>query len=756
MKFLERHFYSSYIPWRLLGVYLLVELVVIFYFARSSSILYSFYPHLATYVMALVTVLNPIASGLLCGWGSFRHLRRSDPSDAGRLSRRFSPLFLAASGIIYGCAQAIWFGQLVAARHVPSFPAPSHFIEFMAYPCFIGAVLFLPARNVSPATRLRLLLDSLMIMAAVATLCLYYVLAPILVNGDGTTLAKVVGGLYPVADLLLMFFVLMVSLRSGERVLRPVLIMLGLAAILQFFANITHLEELLLKNYNEFSLANVGMIMYGWLLVGAAQTVNNILNKGEPAEDLRPPQADATARTIRWKAVLPSVLVLIFGLLLFTIWLRNGREMFPNQITIIYAGGSVVLILMILRQFLAMQQIGALQSRLRKRNRSLAILNVQLEKQATTDALTCLPNHRTVVEKLDEALARARAATASCSLIFIDIDHFKNINDYYGHLVGDMTLCCFAAVVVSGLREGECVGRWGGEEFVVVLPGVEHAEAVHRAEWIRAAVDQQVFVCDDGMNVTCSLGVATFPEDATERDELIRYADKAMYAAKRLGRNQIRLAREPLVLAMNAEARKPVAAREIRIPGAANALLALLEARDPALSQRARRVGELSLEIARASGLSEPEACTVRLAGLLHDLGKVAMPDTLLFKQKQPGEAELEWRDRYPLIGAEILAPVPSLCAVADIVRAHHAWMDGSGGPAGTSGEEIPLGARIVAVASAYDTLVQQRLSSRSGSIAEALRELRARAGSQFDPRVVEALARVLSVSPRLSEIDVA
>jgi len=393
---------------------------------------------------------------------------------------------------------------------------------------------------------------------------------------------------------------------------------------------------------------------------------------------------------------------------------------------------------------------------LQSQNSSLDTLNVQLEQQATTDSLTHLPNHRSLAEKLDENLEQARATAAPCSVIFMDIDHFKATNDYYGHIVGDVALSDFAEIVTSTVRAGDVVGRWGGEEFVAILPDTGPEEAFQIAERIRGAVSRRMPACSCALGLTCSLGVATYPQDASERQSLIWHADRAMYTAKRLGRNQTRTAHEPLVLARKEAEQEAENGEEANMSEITEALLALVEARDPDLSRHARRVAALALNLAQELDLSQVAARTISLGGLLHDLGNIAMPDQFLFKCGQLEAGEMENRARYPLLGADILVPVPRLRTVAALIRAQHEWVDGSGYPDGLKSEEIPLGARIVAVANAYDTLRSTQRTRHARASTSALKEVRHNTGSHFDPRVVEALERVLAVSPHPSNVDVA
>ncbi|HEY3993024.1 MAG TPA: diguanylate cyclase [Ktedonobacteraceae bacterium] len=756
IRYPKRSFFSPYVPWRLLGILSLIYLVIIvYYLARSVPLADSTHPQPSLYIAVLISIVCPLISGIFCLKGSLRYLKHPPATNGVGLTCRFTPPLLGWSRIVFAISQMILLGRLLVTQKLPEYPYVSHFIGLLPHILLIIGVLLLPTRRLFSFLYLRILLNSLIIMVAVTTLCYYFLLAPLLVHGDGTIQAKLVGSASPALGLFLMFCVLVIALRSDTRILRPVLVFLGLATILQFIADVIHLYELLYHNYNEFSIANVGLIIFGFLLIGAAQTINAILNNGQATEGTSMQGDDTLDAEVRWKIVLPSVLVLVFGLLICFIYLK-GSQSFPGQIIIVYIGGSGVLVLALVCQFLTLYQIDCLKKKLQAKNSALDTLNGQLEKQATTDALTGLPNHCVVAEKLDEALERARKTATSCSVIFLDVDHFKATNDRYGHLLGDAVLRLFAQVVTKTVRVGDTVGRWGGEEFVVVLPEMGSEEAFQAAEQIRVAVNCSVSqrACVSGL--TCSLGVATYPQDASEREDLVKRADQAMYAAKRLGRNQTRTACKSSVLAIR-EAAQLFEKREVfRMSETTEALLTLVEVRDPALSRHARRVAALSLKIARELGLSHAEAYIIGLGGLLHDLGSIAMPDEVLFKRDESNESAFENQARYLRIGAEILAPVHALKMIATIVGAHCERVDGSGYPAGLRGEEIPLGARIVAVANAYDATLGERVFRRTRASASILKELRRAAGSHFDPRVIEALVRVLAVAPRLSRVNMA
>ncbi len=177
--------------------------------------------------------------------------------------------------------------------------------------------------------------------------------------------------------------------------------------------------------------------------------------------------------------------------------------------------------------------------------------NTRLEALATTDPLTGLPNHRALVAALDALLARTRRHSEPCALLFLDIDHFKSFNDTYGHPVGDAVLAEFASCVRTCLRAEDTLGRWGGEEFLILLPGLTGLEALQVGERVRVAVAAHPLAAGAGLHMTCSIGAAACPPQESTRDALVQAADEALYAAKRLGRNQVRAAGDPTILTLD-------------------------------------------------------------------------------------------------------------------------------------------------------------------------------------------------------------
>ncbi|HVB72283.1 MAG TPA: diguanylate cyclase [Ktedonobacteraceae bacterium] len=391
------------------------------------------------------------------------------------------------------------------------------------------------------------------------------------------------------------------------------------------------------------------------------------------------------------------------------------------------------------------RELHSLHIELHAKNHKLSEANTQLQALATTDPLTGLSNHRSLIAAIEQEMARAYRYRHKCTILFLDLDHFKAINDTYGHSIGDSILCDFAAQVNLNLRETDLQGRWGGEEFLVILPETGMEEACHISERVRSTIASHAFSMGGGMSLTCSIGIATFPDDASDRDGLVTCADQAMYAAKRLGRNQVRAASDPASLAFSINNHVHSSREEAALLGTVEALTALVEAHDEYTGQHTRRVAVLATHVALALGLDHTEARMIGLAGRLHDVGKVGISDSVLQKPEGLNDEEHASMLEHTIMGAEVVSQVPSLRALVPVIRAHHERWDGAGYPDGLAGEAIPLGARIVAVVDAYDAIITERHYQPAHDAAWAFNELRRCAGTQFDPHIVRALEEALT-----------
>ncbi|MDA8202295.1 MAG: diguanylate cyclase [Chloroflexi bacterium] len=369
------------------------------------------------------------------------------------------------------------------------------------------------------------------------------------------------------------------------------------------------------------------------------------------------------------------------------------------------------------------------------------------QEAATVDRLTHVLNRPAMIERLFEEVDRATRYGRPLSLAFVDLDHFKTVNDTHGHAVGDVVLRGVAAVFLENLRDIDVVGRYGGEEFVIVLPETPIGEAMAVVEKLRLLMLKQRFRAGDGteLTVSISIGLAGGHGTRLRAEDLIRDADAAMYSAKALGRNQVYVFSEP-----DDDARIPRApispagrakAAEVGITARQAAEAALSAAVSPLPHYRGKPsslIAAIAVRLARELGLPEQEVERVRVASLLHDIGKVAVPEQILEK---PGPLTTdEWQSvvQHPRIGQAIIDQVGAVRDAGAIILHHHERFSGHGYPYGLRGSDIPLGARIVAIADAYDAMINDRPYRRGVGHESAVAELRRHAEIQFDPKLVD------------------
>ena len=423
-------------------------------------------------------------------------------------------------------------------------------------------------------------------------------------------------------------------------------------------------------------------------------------------------------------------------------------------------------------------------------HRSMSI--PQLQEEARVDPKTGLYNARYFAATLETEIARAQRFDRPMAVIMADLDLLREINNEYGHLAGDGVLRGVAEVFRSQLRHYDVPARFGGEEFSILLPETEAADAYEIAERIRrevAASRFEVETVEAPLRATVSVGVAAFPEDGADANQLIHSADLAVYRAKLHGRNRVFGAGEeaffagsphgPLlrVVSPDGDSLEPLPAVRQRLREAAEtiqsqtasleranrllrerttaameSLSATVDARDAYTAGHSRRVRELALTIGRELQLSREELEVLGHAALFHDIGKLAVPDAILLKPGPLGDDEWLVMRKHSDEGARIIERLGFLHAAVPSIRHHHEWFDGAGYPDGLKGEEIPLGARIIHVADAFDSMITTRTYQAARSSEAALGELRAGGGTQFCPQCVSALERVLQLHPLVAE----
>ena len=354
---------------------------------------------------------------------------------------------------------------------------------------------------------------------------------------------------------------------------------------------------------------------------------------------------------------------------------------------------------------------------------------------AREDPVTGMRNRRGFDETFDLEVERARRTGRSVSLVLGDLDHFKQVNDRLGHPRGDEVLRRAGEIIEATNRRIDLAARVGGEEFAVLLPDSDERGAHIAAERIRRAIREGF--ADDVMPLTISFGIASFPAHGDNTDDLMESADQALYTAKEIGRDCSVIFSPQASDNVSGHARRRRARGEARLAS----LLALAESLDT--HEHAATVGRYAREIGRQLGYPQEGLENLMLAGILHDVGKVGIPSAIVMK---PGPLTPEqWAEmrKHSEIGASMLGGV-NLPQIAEWVHDHHERPDGRGYPRGLDGDEVPIEARILAVADAYEAMTHDRVYRPAIGAAAARKELEQGAGTQFDAEVVEAFLRVL------------
>ncbi len=373
-----------------------------------------------------------------------------------------------------------------------------------------------------------------------------------------------------------------------------------------------------------------------------------------------------------------------------------------------------------------------------------SILQEKMHRLSVTDPLTGVANHRELLPRLDSALESAARQDKPLSVLMIDIDNFKEINDSFGHPMGDEVLRIVGTALTGGSRPADLVARYGGDEFMVVLPDTSAESAHPMAQRLADDVERSAIPGSfDRIRLSVSIGIAAFPADAESRRALIQAADQAMYFAKHEGGRRICHIDSSIQTYERDPARLHALLERANL-ATIEALAAAIEARDPYTHGHTERAGEYAGAIATELGLPPSKRAALRLAAVLHDIGKIGISDAILKKPQRLSPQEYETIKDHSRIGYEMLKSVPFLKDELAIILHHHERVDGTGYPGGLQGEAIPIGARVLLVADALDAMTSDRTYRQALPLEEAIRRLRAGAGSQFDAQVVQAALRCL------------
>ncbi|HYL83031.1 MAG TPA: diguanylate cyclase [Candidatus Angelobacter sp.] len=419
------------------------------------------------------------------------------------------------------------------------------------------------------------------------------------------------------------------------------------------------------------------------------------------------------------------------------------------------------------------------------------------QEQAITDGLTGVKTHRFFMEALSAEWKRSTRAGRAFALVLMDLDRFKFVNDFYGHLEGDLVLQRVGQILETNCRRSDVVARYGGDEFVILMPETNMEHARQLASKLRGWVSADPLLREK--NISASFGIACYPLHGSSPQELIQVADASMYLSKHQGGNAVSTAdhfdpneakkwkRDVLEAYLGVTLKRlfstgPEAFEEIYqrlrqfteslsitesdngkspapqaqgpqgLPQAVldtvTSLAFAIDAKDHYTQGHSQKVSAYAALIAEALGMSEAEIEEIRLGAVLHDIGKVGIPENILNKNGPLNPEEWETMKSHVSFGAKILDPLKPLARIRLMVLHHHEFFDGSGYPEALAGENIPLGARIIAVADAYDTITSDRTYKKARTATDALSELERCANAQFDGAIVELFVRTMRTLP--------
>lgn len=411
------------------------------------------------------------------------------------------------------------------------------------------------------------------------------------------------------------------------------------------------------------------------------------------------------------------------------------------------------------------------------------------QEQAITDGLTGVKTHRFLMEALSAEWKRSTRANRPFALVLMDLDRFKFVNDFYGHLEGDVVLQRVGRILEEHCRRSDVVARYGGDEFVILMPETTVESARQLASKLRAWIASDVLLRDK--NITASFGIAGFPIHGSTPQELIQVADSSMYLSKHQGGNSVSTAeqgdtsdrkrwkKDVLEAYLGVTLKRqfftgPEAFDEIyrrleqftrslkeqggtgspeSLPPAVvdtvTSLAFAIDAKDQYTNGHSQKVSAYAVTIAQALGMNAADTEEIRLAAMLHDIGKVGIPEAILHKSGPLDVTEWETMKTHTDLGSRILEPLQSMARIREMIRHHHEFYDGSGYPDRLEGERIPYGARVIAIADAYDTITSERTYKKKRTPEDAFAELERCAANQFDPDIVRVFVEAMRRAPR-------
>lgn len=376
-----------------------------------------------------------------------------------------------------------------------------------------------------------------------------------------------------------------------------------------------------------------------------------------------------------------------------------------------------------------------------------------LEDLVNIDGLTQLYNHRYFYDALIEKVKIGERDNKPVSMIFIDIDYFKQYNDTFGHQKGDYVLKKIGALIKENSREDDIAARYGGEEFAIILPDTDEENALNIAENLRQKIENSSFEGEESQpngKITASMGVSVFPDKAKNEVELIKSADDALYRAKFFNKNRV----EAYASILDKIKNNIHEEKDVELVTSIKTLISVINAKDRYTYGHVERVVIYSKILADKLHLSEKDKEILTYGAYMHDIGKINISKEVLMKKMKLTNEEWEELKQHPANGVEIIKSVKSLEEVIPLIISHHERYDGNGYPNKLKGEEIPYLARILTVVDSFDAMTSNRPYNNRKTYEEGVDEIIKCSGTQFDPEIAKAFAEIVTSNDGISFIE--
>jgi diguanylate cyclase (GGDEF)-like protein len=375
-----------------------------------------------------------------------------------------------------------------------------------------------------------------------------------------------------------------------------------------------------------------------------------------------------------------------------------------------------------------------------------SMLYAKAEKKARIDELTGLLNRRSLDEMIDNEISRHSRYGGAFSLAILDLDSFKVYNDTFGHPAGDRLLRQVGSIINGSIRNADRAFRYGGDEFAILLPQTTIEDGLQVTERVRKTIAEEINT--SSVPVTISIGLASWPDDGISHTDIIAAADVTLYRAKRSGGNQSCQASGTLTKMQNiAPESNADNSIDINILEVIKALAETVDARSYNNFNHSRRVTDCALALGKALKMETTELSRLEACSFLHDIGKMSIDEGIINKTADLSPEEWEIIKTHPKLGADIAGRTPQLVSCMDGILYHHEHYDGTGYPNGLAGEDIPLIARILAIADSYVAMTSERSYSATMSHKRAIEALQKEAGKQFDPYLVDKFATIEKIN---------